>query len=129
MDFVQVVTAFSPAGYEQALLDPPEIQTVGSTGLKALYTASRGASLLDITLAVDVVGSSFEDTYVSVHMEVANRADAADLVGLRLLLDFSLAANDGPSFQPMQRDGSPYATGKHMAHTLPFSPFLPSPPF
>jgi hypothetical protein len=82
-------------------------------GFRTTYTLPGGSETSDaltIEQDLEVLGSTIDDSRVSVTTTVTNDGDAPVTIGIRYLWDFQISGDDGPTYQNISPNGSVLTT-------------------
>lgn len=107
-DYVQDTSSSPP--FTSILLDTyGTTELIDSTGVRTIYNLPgppETPDKLTITQEIDVKGTTFEDSYITVTTIINNNSSEAIEVGIRYLWDFQIGDDDGPTFEAISPDGS-----------------------
>jgi hypothetical protein len=99
-DYVQTTTAPGSANIVRTLDDTGVSEPVASTGYRTTYSLAAVAGVPDdltIVSTIDVTGSGLDGSAVEIATSLRNEGDVPLTLGVRYLLDFAPAGDDGPT--------------------------------
>lgn len=75
---------------------------LGTSGTRTTYVLPGPPATPDaltIVQDVNVIGTTFEDSYIEVRVEITNNSNVDTKIGIRYLWDLLIGSDDGPTFQ------------------------------
>lgn len=81
---------------------------LGTTGARTIYVLPGPPATPDaltIVQDVNVIGTTFQDSYVEVKVKITNNSKADTKIGIRYLWDAQIGDDDGPTFQTLNPIG------------------------
>lgn len=104
-----VVNTFTTPPFTLFNIEPYAItEPIGTTGVRTTYILPGppiSPDELIIVQDVNIIGDTFNDSYIEVRVGITNIGNVPAQIGIRYLWDFIILSDDGPTFQALLPNG------------------------